>query len=75
MNDNNGNLVYFNGLTKINLNPDRVLLSAVGELKTVTIIGETKDGAFYFASSLASGPSVLWDLEIAKKEIINICED
>jgi hypothetical protein len=35
-------------------------------LAYVIIIGETDDGEFYFASSKASGPDVLWDLEKAK---------
>ncbi len=60
------NVVDFNGVTKLNLDPDRVLNKAVGELSEVIVIGYDKDGAEYFASSIADGGDVNWLLDRMK---------
>jgi hypothetical protein len=41
-------------------------------LKETVVIGYDEKGDFYFASSEADGPSVLWLLESAKKELLNV---
>lgn len=64
----------FPGITTLDLDPDRMLARAAGELATVIIIGETKDGEEYFASSVASGPEVLWALERAKLKLLRTVE-
>ena len=60
------NIVRFTGLTKLDLEPDTILQKAIGELKEVLIIGTTKDGNQYLASSSADAKNMLWHLETAK---------
>ena len=60
------------GVTRLSLDPDKVLSEAVGKCTQVLVIGWEPDGSFYFASSEAGGPSVLWDLETAKKRLMEI---
>jgi hypothetical protein len=69
------NVVDFNGITKLNLDPDRVLNKAIGELKDVIIIGYEKDGAEYFSSSIADGGEVNWLLDRAKLKLLRSVDD
>lgn len=66
-----GNVVNFTGVTKLDLPPDRMLESAVGKLEGVVLLGYTKDGEEYFASSYADGGDMLWLLERAKKALLS----
>lgn len=68
-------ILRFPGITKLDTDPELVLEGALGELSEVVIIGITKGGEEYFASSQASGPEVLWHLERAKKRLLQIVED
>lgn len=65
------NIVDFNGLTTLNMQADRVLESATGNLEDAIVIGYNKDGEFYFASSVADGGDILWLLESAKKRLLD----
>jgi hypothetical protein len=60
------NVVRFTGLTKLDLEPDAILTAALGSLTEVVIIGTTKDGNQYFATSSADGKNILWLLETAR---------
>lgn len=60
----------FNGITKLDLDPNRVLESAKDKLEGVIVIGFDKEGEFYGASSYADGGTVLWALEILKKRLL-----
>lgn len=54
----------------------KVLAGAeMANLDEVVIIGYNKDGGFYFASSKASGPEILWSLEYAKKKLLAIVDE
>jgi hypothetical protein len=66
------NVVYPSFVTKLDLPPDRVLEQAIGKLEGVVVIGYTKEGNEYFASSYASGPECLWLLERCKQELLNV---
>jgi hypothetical protein len=66
MTDEPTNIVKFTGLTKLDLEPDAILTAALGSLTEVVIIGTTKDGNQYFATSSADGKNILWLLEAAK---------
>ena len=66
------NVILFNGITKLNLPPDRVLEAAVGKLDHVVIMGFTHDGDEYFASSQADGGDVMWLMERCKKRLLEI---
>jgi hypothetical protein len=68
------NVVYLNNVTKLDLPPDRVLEQAIGKLEDVVIVGYTKEGDEYFASSYASGPEALWLLERCKQELLAVPE-
>lgn len=66
-------IVNFNGITKLDLPPERVLSSAVAaDLDAAIVVGWDKEGEFYFASSYAAGPEVLWLLEIARTKLLKI---
>lgn len=59
------------GVTRLSTDPDKVLSAAIGKCTQVLVIGWEPDGSFYFASSEAGGPSVLWDIEFAKKRLLD----
>ncbi|MER9436659.1 hypothetical protein NKJ04_17350 [Mesorhizobium sp. M0618] len=68
------NVVDLNVITTLDLNPDRLLSKAIGQLDRVLIIGIDKAGAEYFASSIADGGSVLWDIERAKHNLMKLAD-
>lgn len=72
MNDNGGKLVYFNGVTRLDIPASRILENAPRNMKTAVVIGYDENGEFYFASSAADGGNVLWLLETAKKKLLEI---
>ena len=69
---NVGKVVDIGCVTKLDLPPDRILESAVGELEGVVILGYKKDGSEYFASSYADGGDVLWLLERCKRQLLDV---
>lgn len=70
-----GDVVDLSCITRLDLDPDRVLSAALDKLQDVVIMGFDKKGEEYFASSLASGPEVLWHLERAKKKLLEIIDN
>lgn len=63
----------FTGLTKCDLPADAVLSAALGAgLSSVVVIGRDQSGALYFAASTASLRDVLWELEHAKRETLEL---
>lgn len=69
-----GELLQFDGVTRLDINPDNVLTNATGKLKGVVVIGYTHDGGEFFASSYADGGDVLWHLERAKKALLEMVD-
>jgi len=69
------NVIPFGGITRLDIDPDRVLTSAVGKLECVVVVGLGKDGEEYFASSMADGADALWYLERLKKKLLEICDE
>ena len=60
-------------VTAHSLPVERLLGAAVAaNLRSVIVIGYDQDGDFYFASSEASGASVQWDMEMAKKKLLEV---
>ena len=60
-------------VTSLDLPVDRVLEEAKGHCPDgVVILGYDNDGQSYFASSIADGGSVLWLLEMCKKQLLEI---
>lgn len=66
------NVVYPQFITKLDIPVDRVLEQAIGKLEGVVLIGYTKDGDEFFASSYASGPECLWLIERCKQQLLEI---
>ena len=68
------NVVELSGLiTKLDIPPTRILAKAAGaKLEKCFVIGETDEGDFYFASSIADGGTVLWLMEMAKKRLMEV---
>ena len=66
------NVVPFNGITKLDLNPDIVLENTKGKLEGLVICGYDKDGQEYFASTYADGGDVLWLLERMKLRLLTV---
>ena len=65
-------VIPFTGITKLDLPPDAILESAIGQLEGVAIMGWTPDGEEYFASSYADGGTVLWLLERMKLRLLQV---
>jgi len=66
------NVILFNGITKLDLDPDMVLENTKGKLGGVILIGYDKEGKEYFASTYADGGDVLWLLERMKLCLLNV---
>lgn len=64
-------VIDFTGITRLDLPVDRVLDGARDVLEGVVILGYTKDGSEYFASTYADGGDVLWLLERCKTLLLN----
>jgi hypothetical protein len=58
--------------TSESYSPDVILEVAKEQLDAVIVIGYTKEGKRYFASSTADGPEVVWMMEKAKLDLLNI---
>lgn len=71
----NDKIKYLPTVTKLDIDPDRVLKYAIGKLKSAVVIGYDEEGQEYFASSIADGGEVLWLLERLKLNLLNIGEE
>lgn len=69
------NVIELPVITTLDLDPDRVLNKAIGQLEYVVLIGYTKDGEFYFASNKSDGADAVWVMEMAKKRLLDITAD
>lgn len=66
-----GNIIYLGGITKLDVLVERVLQGALdSDLESVVLVGYTKEGEEYFASSIADGGTCLWLLEKLKKRLL-----
>ncbi len=69
------NVVNFTGVTSLDIDPTRVLKTASDqEFDSIIIVGYTKDGEEYFASSISDGADVLWHLERAKLRLLRMID-
>ena len=66
------NVIPFNGVTRLDLDPDTVLENTKGKLEGFVICGYDKNGEEYFASTYADGGDVLWLLERLKLRLLTI---
>ncbi len=70
-----GVIEYFRGLTRHDIDADRVLQSPVGTLEHAIVAGIDKDGNEYFASSYGSVAETLFILERMKKMLLETRDD
>lgn len=69
------NVVELPIVTRLDLDPQRVLAGALEDGMTeVVIIGYDKDGDEVFRSSLADGADAFWHLERAKLKLLRVGE-
>lgn len=67
------NVIPLGNVTRLDLPTDMVLDGAKGYCSDgVVILGFDDDGAFYFASSIADGGTVMWLLEQAKLALLEV---
>lgn len=67
------NVTVLETVTSHKIQVDRVLNAALAaDLTSVIVIGYDPDGNFYFSSTDPSGGSVIWDLEVAKKKLLDL---
>lgn len=72
----NDNVVPWGGVTRHDIPATRVLEAAETVcMDTVVVIGYDDDGEFYFASSAADGGKVLWLLEMARKQLLEMGDE
>lgn len=69
-----GKVVDFKGITRLNLNPQRVVNQIPDDLEGVVVMGYTAEGEYYFASSYASGAEVVYLAEAIKKMILDLAD-
>lgn len=67
-----GKVIPLGGVTKLDLPVEQILQSAIdrGDVDGIVIMGYTKDGDEYFASSYADGGIVVWLAEKLKKRLL-----
>jgi hypothetical protein len=69
------NVIDFGGVTRLDLDPNRILDNAPRTLQSVFIMGWDEDGEIYFASSSADGGDLMWLMENAKYRLMEMCDD
>lgn len=65
-----GEVIQFNGITKLDLDADTVLENTKGRLEGFVIAGYDKEGNEFFSSTYADGGTVLWLIERLKKRLL-----
>lgn len=68
------NVVHAPVVTRHASDPDDLLRQAIGELDTVVIVGHTKEGHEFYASSVADGPNALWILQRGAYRLLGIVD-
>ena len=66
------NVVILPVITRLDIPAERILNGAIEEdLESAVVVGRTRDGDIYFASSLADGPETLWLIEKIKAALLS----
>ena len=65
------NVIPLGGYTKLDIEPDKVLDSALGQLEQVLVIGYNENGDNYFASSTSDIGKLLRMIETFKFNLMN----
>lgn len=68
-----GKVVYLDIVTRLDIPAERVLRRALDAgVERVVVLAYDADGNEYFASSIADGGTVLWLMERAKRELLDM---
>lgn len=67
-----GDVVDFNGYTRLDIEPDKVLEGAKGKLDKVVVVGVNKDGEMWFSSSTSKLETILYLLKKAEKLLLEM---
>lgn len=65
----------FTGITPNKFDPDVILESAKGKLKSVVVIGWDHEDQSHFSCSDPDGPNILWLLELTKRDLLGVCDE
>ena len=74
-------IILFNGLTKLDLDPDVILENLKGKLDGFVILGYEKGAdekcvaTEFFSSTYADGGTVLWLMERCKRRLMEVVEE
>lgn len=72
---NHYNVEWIGGPTRLNIDPQTVLLAALNNrLQNVVIMGTDREGYEYFAGNLTDGKEILWLLERCKRRLMNTAD-
>lgn len=66
-----GKVIPFNGVTKLDLDPNTTLENLKGKFEGFVIMGYTPDGEEFFAATYADGGTALWLIERCKRALLN----
>lgn len=58
--------------TTQDIDPNKILEAATGNIREVVLIGTDTEGMFYLASSTGSAGEMLLFLEVAKKKVLEL---
>lgn len=72
---NQSNVINLSMVTYNDIDPNKILIDAINEgMEEVVVLGYTKDGTEYFASSKADGADTLWHLQRAQTRLLSFDE-
>ena len=69
------NIVDFTGLTTLDVDPDKVLNAAIGELDSVMVLGWDKEGVIYLAANFSDVQKALWLAEKLKYVLMMVTDE
>ena len=69
------NVVELKLITKLDLDPDKILKKTIGKLQDCVIVGYDHEGNEFFASSKADAAEVIFRLERAKHTLLKIIDE
>lgn len=65
------NVVELGCKTRLDIDPDKVLKSAIGQCERVLVIGLSKDDSDYFAASTGDKAKLIYDIERFKVKLLS----
>lgn len=70
-----GDVVGFPGVTTQPDLPNKILRAAIkAKLEKCIVIGREQNGGFWFSGNFSDAYEILWLLEVAKREILDLAE-